>query len=78
MGLWNSVCYYYEMSDGSIVKSEMFYAYDYGIRIYQEQQGHILCIMEDKTVLHDPRYITPQEWTFIVMRCKGITEPPYK
>lgn len=71
---WNTTIYYYEMSDGSFVRSDLFYTYDFGIRIYQVEYGHVLCIMEDKTVLKEPRYITPPEWTLILMKAKGISK----
>ena len=74
---WAETHYFYEMEDGSFVKSPMFYTYDYGIRIYKYEQGHILCIMEDKWVLDPPRYIDPKEWTLLLIKSNGVKEPPH-
>jgi hypothetical protein len=71
------ITYFYEMDDGSIVKSDLFYTYDYGIRIYKQELGHITCIMEDKWVLELPRYITQEEWTIILLKSNGVIEPPH-
>ena len=69
------VIYFYEMEDGSIVKSDLFYTYDYGIRIYKYQYGHMICIMEDKWVLDPPRYITENDWTIIMLKSNGVRTP---
>ena len=74
--VWDDIVYYYEMTDGSIVKSDLFYTYDYGVRIYKQEMGHIICIMEDKWVLENPRYITKEEWTIILLKSNGVTTPP--
>ena len=75
---WDSqIVYYYEMADGSLVKSDLFYTYDYGVRIYQHEMGHITCIMEDKWVLELPRYITQEEWTIILLKSNGVKTPKH-
>lgn len=76
MTIWDSTRYYYEMQDGTFIKSDLFYTYDYGIRIYKEELGHIICIMEDKWVLDPPKYISKEEWTLILLRSNGVRSPP--
>lgn len=60
------------MEDGSFVTSDLFYTYDYGIRIYKIQYGHILCIMENKWVLEEPKWINPKDWTLMLLRSNGV------
>lgn len=74
---WSDTHYYYEMEDGSFIKSHMFYTYDYGIRIYKYEQGYITCIMEDKWVLEEPRYVSYEQWTFILLKSGGVKTPPH-
>jgi len=74
---WPDTHYYYEMTDGSFVKSHMFYTYDYGIRIYKYEHGHITCIMEDKWVLDEPRYVSPKDWMLILIKSGGVKDPPH-
>lgn len=55
-----------------MIVSNLFYTYDYSDKIYKCMNGHIFCIMEDKWVLEEPRYISPNEWCMILLKCNDI------
>ena len=74
---WQDTHYYYEMHDGTFVKSQMFFTYDYGVRIYKYEQGYIICIMEDKWVLDPPKLIDPKDWTMMLLKSGGVRTPPH-
>ena len=69
------VLYYYEHDDGTMTVSDMFYTYDYSDKIYKIMNGHVFCIMEDKWVLEDPRYISEQDWCMILLKSNGVHRP---
>ena len=65
--------YYYQMSDGNLLVSDMFYTYDFGEKIYCVESGHIELLIENKKVFNPPKKITPQEWTAILLKSNVVT-----
>ena len=66
------VLYYYQHSNGDMTVSHMFYTYDYSEKIYKIVNGHVFCIMEDKWVHEEPRYIPEYDWCLILLKSNGI------
>lgn len=72
----SGVLYYYEHSNGEMTVSDMFYTYDYSEKIYKNVDGHVFCIMEDKWVLDEPRYVSDHDWCMILLKCNGVKRLP--
>ena len=70
------VLYYYQHSNGEMTVSDLFYTYDYSEKIYKIMNGHVFCIMEDKWVLEEPRYVEEHDWCIILMKCNGVKRLP--